>query len=220
MAFYCFCVTALPQQPRRPLCFLLSNLCTDGCSRVLLTPPACSCMLRKRLFCACSTSSASVHHTVPWRVQVYFPVFLEGANLSMGDMHFSQGDGEVSLCSGLAARVSCCPRPGGLLSLTMHAPAPVRGAHKLAAGVGLHGAPAGWHAHELLLPVTPPGLPAAKDTRLCCTACISAWLQKILMLHPVQVSFCGGIEMSGFLHLKAEILRGGMDQYLTPMGPR
>eukprot|EP00891_Asterochloris_glomerata_P005680 jgi/Astpho2/5680/fgenesh1_pm.00079_%23_49_t len=59
--------------------------------------------------------------------KVYFPVFLEGANLSMGDMHFSQGDGEVS--------------------------------------------------------------------------------------------FCGGIEMSGFLHLKAEILRGGMDQYLTPMGP-
>ena len=28
-------------------------------------------------------------------VQVYFPVFVEGANLSMGDMHFSQGDGEV-----------------------------------------------------------------------------------------------------------------------------
>ncbi len=23
--------------------------------------------------------------------QVYFPVFVEGANLSMGDMHFSQG---------------------------------------------------------------------------------------------------------------------------------
>jgi hypothetical protein len=27
------------------------------------------------------------------------------------------------------------------------------------------------------------------------------------------------IEMSGFLELKCEILRGGMDQYLTPMGP-
>ena len=27
---------------------------------------------------------------------VYFPVFVPGANLSMGDMHFSQGDGEVS----------------------------------------------------------------------------------------------------------------------------
>lgn len=59
--------------------------------------------------------------------KVYFPVFVEGANLSMGDMHFSQGDGEVS--------------------------------------------------------------------------------------------FCGAIEMSGFLELKCEILRGGMDRYLTPMGP-
>ncbi|KAG0589333.1 hypothetical protein M758_1G012900 [Ceratodon purpureus] len=59
--------------------------------------------------------------------KVYFPVFVEGANLSMGDMHFSQGDGEVS--------------------------------------------------------------------------------------------FCGAIEMSGFLELKCSIMRGGMEQYLTPMGP-
>ncbi len=33
--------------------------------------------------------------------QVYFPVFIEGANLSMGDMHFSQGDGEVSFCGAI-----------------------------------------------------------------------------------------------------------------------
>ncbi|KAK7250928.1 hypothetical protein RIF29_33712 [Crotalaria pallida] len=59
--------------------------------------------------------------------KVYLPVFIEGANLSTGDMHFSQGDGEVS--------------------------------------------------------------------------------------------FCGAIEMSGFLELKCEIIRGGMKEYLTPMGP-
>nr|CAD1828201.1 unnamed protein product [Ananas comosus var. bracteatus] len=59
--------------------------------------------------------------------KVYLPVFVEGANLSTGDMHFSQGDGEVS--------------------------------------------------------------------------------------------FCGAIEMSGFLELKCEIIKGGMKEYLTPMGP-
>lgn len=59
--------------------------------------------------------------------KVYLPVFVDGANLSTGDMHFSQGDGEVS--------------------------------------------------------------------------------------------FCGAIEMSGFLELKCEIIRGGMKEYLTPMGP-
>jgi formamidase len=59
--------------------------------------------------------------------RVYLPCFVEGANLSMGDMHFSQGDGEVS--------------------------------------------------------------------------------------------FCGAIEMSGFLTLKCDIIRGGMATYLTPMGP-
>ncbi|XP_020676764.2 uncharacterized protein LOC110095522 [Dendrobium catenatum] len=59
--------------------------------------------------------------------KIYLPVFVEGANLSAGDMHFSQGDGEISLC--------------------------------------------------------------------------------------------GAIEMSGFLELKCEIIRGGMKEYLTPMGP-
>ena len=33
--------------------------------------------------------------------RVYFPVFVQGANLSMGDMHFSQGDGEVSFCGAI-----------------------------------------------------------------------------------------------------------------------
>lgn len=33
--------------------------------------------------------------------KVYFPVFVDGANLSMGDMHFSQGDGEVSFCGAI-----------------------------------------------------------------------------------------------------------------------
>lgn len=32
---------------------------------------------------------------------VYFPVFVPGAKLSMGDMHFSQGDGEVSFCGAI-----------------------------------------------------------------------------------------------------------------------
>ncbi len=31
----------------------------------------------------------------------YFPVFVEGARLSVGDMHFSEGDGEISLCGAI-----------------------------------------------------------------------------------------------------------------------
>ncbi|CAN6698253.1 unnamed protein product [Malus baccata var. baccata] len=34
-----------------------------------------------------------------------------------------------------------------------------------------------------------------------------------------EISLCGAIEMSGFLELKCEIIRGGMKEYLTPMGP-
>lgn len=33
--------------------------------------------------------------------KTYLPVFVEGANLSTGDMHFSQGDGEVSFCGAI-----------------------------------------------------------------------------------------------------------------------
>ncbi|OMP01853.1 Acetamidase/Formamidase [Corchorus olitorius] len=33
--------------------------------------------------------------------KVYLPVFVEGANLSSGDMHFSQGDGEISFCGAI-----------------------------------------------------------------------------------------------------------------------
>eukprot|EP00252_Welwitschia_mirabilis_P019680 TRINITY_DN4621_c0_g1_i1.p1 TRINITY_DN4621_c0_g1~~TRINITY_DN4621_c0_g1_i1.p1 ORF type:complete len:300 (+),score=69.32 TRINITY_DN4621_c0_g1_i1:152-1051(+) len=33
--------------------------------------------------------------------KVYFPVFVDGANLSMGDMHFSQGDGEITFCGAI-----------------------------------------------------------------------------------------------------------------------
>lgn len=31
----------------------------------------------------------------------YFPVFISGANLSVGDLHFSQGDGEMSFCGAI-----------------------------------------------------------------------------------------------------------------------
>lgn len=33
--------------------------------------------------------------------RAYFPVYLEGANLSMGDIHFSQGDGEITFCGAI-----------------------------------------------------------------------------------------------------------------------
>jgi formamidase len=33
--------------------------------------------------------------------RVYFPVFVEGGKLSVGDLHFSQGDGEISFCGGI-----------------------------------------------------------------------------------------------------------------------
>ena len=33
--------------------------------------------------------------------RIYFPVYIPGANLSMGDIHFSQGDGEISFCGAI-----------------------------------------------------------------------------------------------------------------------
>ena len=33
--------------------------------------------------------------------RLYLPVFIDGAHLSMGDIHFSQGDGEISFCGAI-----------------------------------------------------------------------------------------------------------------------
>jgi formamidase len=33
--------------------------------------------------------------------RVYFPVYVDGAKLSLGDIHFSQGDGEISFCGAI-----------------------------------------------------------------------------------------------------------------------
>lgn len=33
--------------------------------------------------------------------KIYFPVFVDGAKLSMGDIHFSQGDGEITFCGAI-----------------------------------------------------------------------------------------------------------------------
>lgn len=35
----------------------------------------------------------------------------------------------------------------------------------------------------------------------------------------VEVSFCGAIEISGRIDLKCDIIRGGMKQYMDPVGP-
>ncbi len=33
--------------------------------------------------------------------RIFYPVFVDGANLSVGDLHFSQGDGEITFCGAI-----------------------------------------------------------------------------------------------------------------------
>jgi len=60
---------------------------------------------------------------------VYFPVFVPGANLSMGDMHFSQGDGEVSFCGAIEMAgyldIKCTVIKGGMKCLPVTGPSPL-----------------------------------------------------------------------------------------------
>merc|ERR1719482_1251917 len=60
---------------------------------------------------------------------VYFPVFVKGANLSMGDMHFSQGDGEVSFCGAIEMSgwldLKCTIIKGGMKMLPVVGPTPL-----------------------------------------------------------------------------------------------
>ena len=60
---------------------------------------------------------------------VYLPVFVPGANLSMGDMHFSQGDGEVSFCGAIEMSgwldLKCTVIKGGMSLLPAVGPSPL-----------------------------------------------------------------------------------------------
>lgn len=60
---------------------------------------------------------------------VYFPVFVKGANLSVGDMHFSQGDGEVSFCGAIEMpgflELKCTVIKGGMAMLPAVGPSPL-----------------------------------------------------------------------------------------------
>ena len=35
------------------------------------------------------------------RARVFFPVYVKGGGLSVGDLHFSQGDGEITFCGAI-----------------------------------------------------------------------------------------------------------------------
>jgi len=60
---------------------------------------------------------------------VYFPVFVNGGLLSMGDMHFSQGDGEVSFCGAIEmsgfAEMKATVIKGGMKMLPVVGPSPL-----------------------------------------------------------------------------------------------
>ena len=47
------------------------------------------------------TAATRTSRTCPRARRVFYPVFVDGANLSMGDLHFSQGDGEITFCGAI-----------------------------------------------------------------------------------------------------------------------
>jgi formamidase len=81
--------------------------------------------------------------------RVFYPVFVDGANLSVGDLHFSQGDGEITFCGayGVSENAIFIPQR--------------RPAVQPVAGVLRHlGHPRWGAALPGLAPVLPAGLPA------------------------------------------------------------
>jgi formamidase len=59
-------------------------------------------------------------------MQCYFPVYVKGANLSVGDLHFSQGDGELSFCGAIemagTITLKCTVIKGGIEKFALKQP--------------------------------------------------------------------------------------------------
>lgn len=82
--------------------------------------------------------------------RVFCPVFVDGANLSVGDLHFCQGDGTITFCGAIEM--------GGCLELPLDRIPPLRGSDLLLRHLG----------HRRRSPDTPgplPGLPAGVPAR-------------------------------------------------------
>jgi len=82
----------------------------------LLAPPhAATALMGQMSGAAAQSAAAEAWRTVPPREhggncdiknlsrgsRVYFPVYVKGAGLSMGDIHWSQGDGEITFCGAI-----------------------------------------------------------------------------------------------------------------------
>ncbi len=63
--------------------------------------------------------------------KVYLPVYVPGAKLSLGDLHFSQGDGEISFCGAIemagCITISCSVIKGGMKKLSLKSPMYIAG---------------------------------------------------------------------------------------------
>ena len=66
------------------------------------TPSSTGWPARARARCRrASTAATATSRTCRRARASTFPVYVPGANLSMGDIHFSQGDGEISFCGAI-----------------------------------------------------------------------------------------------------------------------
>ncbi|GKC33024.1 formamidase-like isoform X2, partial [Tanacetum coccineum] len=153
------------------------------------------------------------------------------------DMHFSQGDGEVSFCGAIEMsgflELKCEIIRGGMKEyLTPMGPTPLHVNPIFEIGP-VEPRFSEWLVFEGIS-VDESGRQHYLDASVAYKrAVLNAidYLSKfgyskeqvylLLSCCPCdgEVSFCGAIEMSGFLELKCEIIRGGMKEYLIPMGP-
>jgi acetamidase/formamidase len=63
--------------------------------------------------------------------KVFFPVYVDGAGLSVGDLHFSQGDGEITFCGAIEmagwVHMKVTLIKGGMAKYSILGTAPVQG---------------------------------------------------------------------------------------------
>ncbi|KAK6923975.1 Acetamidase/Formamidase [Dillenia turbinata] len=122
--------------------------------------------------------------------KIYLPVFMEGANLSAGDMHFSQGDGEISFCGAIEMSGFLELNIAGLLMskiylLNSFCPVNTNICSKL--------------------PLFIVWVLAPLDS----TQCHSNYEHHLIL---TQGNFTSRV-------IRCEIIRDGMKEFLTPMGP-
>ncbi|HSS12749.1 MAG TPA: formamidase, partial [Rhizomicrobium sp.] len=165
--------------------------------------------------------------------KIYFPVYVPGGGLSMGDLHFSQGDGEITFCGaiemagwlhlkvdvikdgvakyGITNPTRVPPLANPPFAATSHCGTAKGDVKNKIAAEGARTVPPREHGGNCDIK------DLSRGSKIYFPVYVKGGGLSMGDLHFSQgdgeITFCGAIEMAGWLHIKVDVIKDGVAKY-------